>query len=69
MAEQMITTPNILVKDLEIVTPDERDILINKFNDTSVAYDRNNTIATLFSSIAKSQLNDIALVFEDKELT
>lgn len=69
MAEQMITTPNILVKDLEIVTPDERDILINKFNDTSVAYDRNNTIATLFSSIAKSQPNDIALVFEDKELT
>ncbi len=69
MANQIIDNRNILVKDLDIVTPAESNILVNEFNQTNVGYDATATIATLFSKVAKENPNDIALAFEDKYLT
>lgn len=103
IANQMMQSPDMKLKDIDIVTLEEKDILINKFNNTKAnfkeltdsnkltkksklskdeiktLYDLGNnmalpvtnavTIATLFSKIAKENPNNIALVFNNEEMT
>ena len=69
IAKQMSENSEILLKDLEIVTDDERKILVNDFNSTEVHYDKNATIATLISDTANKHPNNIAVVFEHEFLT
>ncbi|MBQ9279588.1 MAG: amino acid adenylation domain-containing protein [Clostridia bacterium] len=69
LASQMMRNIDIPVKDLEIVTPAEKEILVDKLNDTLVPYDKNATIATLFSKAAKETPNGIALSFDGKSMT
>lgn len=69
MSQQIMNNINTLVKDIEIITPNEKNILLNEFNKNDVAYEKNDTIATLFSAIAKAHPDDIAVVFENTSLT
>lgn len=69
IANQMIENPEIKLKNIDIVTPAEKDVLVNKFNDTKVPYNNNETIASLFSKVAKATPNNIAICFDDKKLT
>ena len=69
IATQMMLTPNIKVGNIEIVTPSEKEKLLKEFNNTSADFDYNNTIATLFSNIAKQCPDNVALCFNDVSLT
>ncbi len=59
----------ICLKNVDVVTPDEKDIILNKFNDTKVDYDKNKSLSVMFEEQVKKTPNNIAVVFEDQELT
>jgi len=67
--EQILSNNDIDVKNIEIITPEEKNKLLVDFNDTTVAYDTSKTISMLFEEQALKTPDNIALVFEDKELT
>ena len=67
--EQILSNSNILLDDIEIVTKNERDIILNKFNNTTKDYPKDKTIVDLFEEQVEKTPNNIAVVFEDKKLT
>ena len=69
MILQVLDNENINISDLEIVTPEEKEQLIYKFNETKIDYPKNKTIAELFEEQVKLTPDNIALVFENKSLT
>ena len=66
---QVLSNNNILLNNIDIVTPEEKDEILNKFNNTNVDYPKNKTIVDLFEEQVKKTPNNIAVVFEDKSLT
>ncbi len=66
---QVIKNPNILLKDVEIATLEERNKILNDFNNTSVSYDKNEGIVSVFEKQVENHKDDVALVFEDETLT
>lgn len=69
MISQVLESTNLLVSNIEIVTPDEKKQLINDFNKTQMYYPCDKTITTLFEEQVSLTPNNIALVFENKSLT
>lgn len=69
LLDQIITNPNQLVKDLEIVTPNEKDFLVNEANQTFKEYDKTLTIAKLFEEQALNNPDKIALSYDNKDMT
>lgn len=66
---QFISQDSILVKDIDVVTPDEQKKLLIDFNDTCFLYDTSSTIATLFHEQVNRTPNKTALVFCGESLT
>ena len=66
---QVLNNEKITISDLEIVTPEEKEQLINTFNNTNSNYPKNKTISELFEEQVNLTPNNIALVFENKSLT
>lgn len=68
MIGQVLNNNNILLNEIEIVTPEEKEKLLYEFNNTKADYPMK-TIAQLFEEQAKKIPNNIAVVFEDEKLT
>lgn len=60
---------NVALSEIELPTGGERDQLLKAFNNTTLAYDRNETVLSLFDGRLKQTPDDIAVVFEDKSIT
>ncbi|SHJ99133.1 non-ribosomal peptide synthase domain TIGR01720/amino acid adenylation domain-containing protein [Clostridium cavendishii DSM 21758] len=60
---------NIKVKDIEIIDNKEKTKLLLDFNDTTSEYQINSTIQQLFEEQVKRIPNNIAVVYEDDEIT
>ena len=69
LIDQVLTNNEILVNNLEIVTPEEKQKLIYDFNNTKVDYPKYKTISELFEEQVERTPDNIALVFEDKKMT
>lgn len=59
----------ICIKDIDIVTPIEKNRILNDFNNTFKEYDKNKTFAILFEEQVKRTPNNIALIFGTQKLT
>ena len=66
---QVIENENILLKDIEIITPEERHKILYKFNNTKVDYPKDKTIVDFFEEQVKKTPDNIAVIFEGKKLT
>lgn len=66
---QVIKNPSIFLNNIEIVTPDEKDLILYKFNKTAFDYDSSKTIIQIFEEQVKMHPNDTAIVFEGKEIS
>ena len=66
---QILDNNKIMLKDIEIVTPEERKQILYNFNNTKVDYPKDKTIVDLFEEQVEKTPDNIALVFEDKKLT
>ncbi len=58
-----------LLKDIDYLSEEEKHQLLVTFNDTAVAYPKDKTIVDLFEEQAAKTPDNIAVVFEDTELT
>nr|WP_277714046.1 non-ribosomal peptide synthase/polyketide synthase [Paenibacillus mucilaginosus] len=66
---QVSANPVIAVDELELVTPEERELLLGTFNDTRTDYPREKTLHALFEEFAVFTPDAVALVHEGGELT
>ena len=66
---QVISNNDILLKNIEIVTPEEKHKILYEFNNTEVDYPRDKTIVDLFEEQVEKTPDNIAVVFEDEKLT
>ena len=69
MINQVLTDNDIGSSDIEIVTPVEKDKILNVFNNTDVDYPRDKTIVDLFEEQVEKTPDNVAVAFEDKKLT
>lgn len=66
---QIISNENISLKEIDIVTSEEKHQILYDFNHTKVDYPRDKTIVDLFEEQVEKTPNNIAVVFEDQSLT
>ncbi|MCX7748505.1 MAG: amino acid adenylation domain-containing protein [Clostridia bacterium] len=59
----------VRLKDIEMLSPDEKELVLNRFNETAVQYDKEKVIQELFEEQVKRTPDNTALVFGDKHLT
>lgn len=69
MINQVLDNTSILLKDVEIVTPDEKEEILYKFNNTKMDYPKDKTIVQLFEEQVEKKPDNIAVVFEEQKLT
>lgn len=67
--KQVIDNPLILVKDLEIVTPKEKEQILNGFNNKILACPFNQNIIKIFEKMVSENSNNVALIHKDKKFT
>ncbi len=67
--EQIINHPKIMIKDIEIVTEEEKNKLLNEFNQTTVKYDTSKTILDLWKNQVSLTPNKIAIICNKKQLS
>ncbi|WP_061336776.1 non-ribosomal peptide synthetase [Clostridium botulinum] len=60
---------NIMIKDINLITEEEKNKLLYEFNDTYTKYLKDKTIQELFEEQVERTPDNIAMVFEDKKLT
>ena len=66
---EQILENNMLLKDIEIATSDEKKRLLYDFNNTKIDYPKDKTIVQLFEEQVEKTPDNIAVVFEDTRLT
>ena len=69
VAEEVVENPDILVGKINILPEEEKKEILEKFNNTEAAYPKDSTIYALFEEQVEKAPDNIALVFEDKQLT
>lgn len=60
---------DLIIKNIEVVTPEEKQQLLVDFNNTKTDYPRNKTIAQVFEEQVKLNPNKPAIVFENETIT
>ena len=69
VVRQVVAQPDIQVKEIEIVTDEEKEQLLVEFNDTKMNYPRTKTIHELFEEQAEKTPKHTAVVCGEKQLT
>ena len=69
MIDEVLKDKSLLIDNIEIVTPKEKDVILNKFNDTYLKYDTTKTVVDYFEEQVKKTPDNVALVCENKTLT
>ncbi len=69
ICEQIIDNQNILIKDIELVAEEEKDRILNEFNNTKVSYDKKKTIIDLWERQVKLNAKKTAIICGEKEIT
>ena len=65
----ILENTNNCIKDIDILSKEERDIIINEYNNTKTDYPKDKSIIELFKDQVKLTPNNIAVVFEEGSLT
>lgn len=69
MINQVLENDSILLKDIEIVTSDEEEEILYKFNNTKMNYPKDKTVIQLFEDQVSKTPDNIAVIFEGEKLT
>ncbi len=69
ICEQVIENPNILMKDIELATQEEKDKILNEFNQTFVNYDSDKTILDLWKEQVSSHPDKTAIICGGKKIS
>lgn len=66
---QVLKDKNMKIADIELITEDERELILTEFNKTTTQYPWDKTICELFEEQAEKVPENIALVFGDETMT
>lgn len=66
---EVVNNYEIRLSDINMITDGERRQILNEFNDTKADYPRGKTINELFEEQVERTPDNIAVVYEDKQLT
>ena len=69
LLNNVVSDLDIKLEDIEIVSPKEKEIILNEFNNTSKSYKKDKTIIELFEYQVKCVPDNIAVEYEDEKLT
>lgn len=69
MVQQILSQPDILTSDIEIVSSNERTILLEAFNQTDLTYEKEQNIISIFEEQVRKTPNATALVFEKRSMS
>jgi amino acid adenylation domain-containing protein len=69
LMESALANPKQCVDELNILPEAERQLILQDFNDTKVDFPGDKTIIDLFEQQVEKKPDNIAVVFEDKQLT
>jgi tyrocidine synthetase-3 len=67
--EHIAEQPSIVLKEIGLLTANEKKQQLVEFNNTEVAYPKDKTIQQLFEEQVQKTPDHVALVFEEQELT
>lgn len=67
--KQVIENQNILIKDIELVTQQEKDKLLNEFNQTYIKYDTSKTVLDLWEKQVLLHPKKSAVICDKKEFS
>ncbi|MFB6456929.1 amino acid adenylation domain-containing protein [Chitinophaga sp. Hz27] len=67
--EQVVATPEMIIRDITLLDNKELEILRSKADQTAIGYDRTKTIVDLFHEAAVKYPDNTALVVGDKKLS
>jgi tyrocidine synthetase-3 len=66
---QVTANPNLRLSEIDMLTKEERNILLDDFNNNQAEYPKDKTIHQLFEEQAERTPDHIAVVFEDQRMT
>ncbi|MBG9594565.1 thioester reductase, partial [Lysinibacillus sphaericus] len=69
ISEEIAENPDRRVAEIETVTEDEKEKILHDFNATKTEYPREKTVVELFEEQAAKTPDQIALVFEEEEVS
>ena len=69
IVDQLLTDIDLSIKDIEIVTPEEKNKILYEFNNTYADYPTDKTVIDLFEEQVEKTPNNVAVVCNDKSLT
>lgn len=64
-----IADPRMKIRDIDIVTEEEKNLLLGEYNETASDYDAGQTISALFEKQANLQPDAVALIMKGEKLT
>ncbi|TPG89204.1 amino acid adenylation domain-containing protein [Brevibacillus laterosporus] len=67
--EQIVNNPQIAVKEIELLTEEEKTQILEVWGNTAANYPREKTIHQLFEEQVEKVPHQVAVVFENKQLT
>ncbi|MGX9932376.1 amino acid adenylation domain-containing protein [Virgibacillus salarius] len=69
LTENVLDNTNNQISDIPIITPEERDLILNNFNNVNVLYPKEKTVHQLFEEQVEKYPNHIAVKDNKEELT
>ncbi|MDS0528397.1 condensation domain-containing protein, partial [Clostridium sp. SHJSY1] len=69
IASQIIKNSNLKISGIQIVSKEEKNLILNKFNNTKREYEKDKTIKELFEEVVKKSQNKTAIVSNGEYLT
>ncbi|MBF0242512.1 MAG: amino acid adenylation domain-containing protein [Desulfamplus sp.] len=69
LTKSVLSTPKEPIYSLEIMTPEEKELVLFGFNRTEIPYPKDKTVTELVEENAARYPNDIAIAFEDKTIS
>lgn len=69
MIKQVLNNESIFVKDIDIVTEEEKNQLLYEINNANIGFPKNKTIVDLFEEQVQKTPNNTAVILNDNSLT
>ena len=66
---RVLNNIDIKLKDIDILSKEEKNKILYDFNNTSTEYPKDKTVVDLFENQAKQTPYNIAVIFENQKLT
>ena len=66
---KVLETPDLSLDNISVITKNEQELLLNKFNDTDLKYNKKSNVISEFTKQAKLNPDKIAVIFENQKIT